>query len=59
MKTSKKEIEKSFRILFQVWEGTEGADEILRDALRTIGHSAFGLKKSQELDEFEKRCRSV
>jgi hypothetical protein len=51
-----KKIEEAFRALFTVWHGTENADEILQDAVRTIGHRVFDMS-SCELNKFEKRCR--
>jgi len=58
MITNSEKIEEAFRTLFQVWDGTEGADEVLTDALRTIAHQCFGLP-APEINKFENRCRGI
>ena len=52
------DIKDAMAVLFQVWEGTENADEILQDVARTIGHRVFQLE-GQDLNRWESECRGV
>lgn len=52
-------VQEAFQSLFQVWEGTENADDILADAARTIGYSVFDVEAADgALNYFEALCRS-
>ena len=44
------------RLLFQVWDGTDNADDILTDVCNTIGHDVFKLE-SKDLPNFVIQCR--
>lgn len=46
-------------ILSQVWEGTNGADEILDDVCLTFAYEMFGMKDAKDCHEFRRRCREI
>ena len=52
---SKDQFTKTMQVLFQVWEGTKNADEILENACRTFGR-CFGYT-GENLPEFVRLCR--
>lgn len=56
--TNKRNIIAAMRGQFQVWHGTENADDILGDTARAIGYQVFNLK-GEDLNTFEAKCRTL
>ena len=50
------DVEDAINVLFQVWQDTENADQILTDAAATIGHRVFHLE-GDALQAFICRCK--